>query len=102
MVHPAWARVDWGRDIGSIIGERTAERHDQLAVLESFIIRQRRRPSDFPWFSWSRILGSVRLPTTDGSRRDVVVEDERRVVEIKGVGHEEHGVSRVGDREVQP
>jgi hypothetical protein len=38
----------------------------------------------------------VRLPTTDGSPRDVVVEDEdeRRVVKIKGMGHQEHGVPR--------
>jgi mRNA-degrading endonuclease RelE of RelBE toxin-antitoxin system len=33
---------------------------------------------------------------------DVVVEDEQRVVKIKAVGHKEHGVLRIGDREVQP
>jgi mRNA-degrading endonuclease RelE of RelBE toxin-antitoxin system len=32
---------------------------------------------------------------------DVVVEDERRVVKIKAVGHKEHNVLRIGDREVQ-
>ena len=32
---------------------------------------------------------------------DVIVEDELRVVKIKAVGHKEHGVLRIGDREVQ-
>jgi mRNA-degrading endonuclease RelE of RelBE toxin-antitoxin system len=33
---------------------------------------------------------------------DVVIEDKQRVVKIKAVGHKEHGVLRIGDREVQP
>jgi mRNA-degrading endonuclease RelE of RelBE toxin-antitoxin system len=32
---------------------------------------------------------------------DVVVEDERGTVEIKAVGHKEHNVLRIGDKEVQ-
>ena len=32
---------------------------------------------------------------------DVVVEDEWRVVKVKAVGHKQHGVLRIGDREVQ-
>jgi mRNA-degrading endonuclease RelE of RelBE toxin-antitoxin system len=31
---------------------------------------------------------------------DVVFEDQRGIVKIKAVGHKEHGVLRVGDREV--
>jgi mRNA-degrading endonuclease RelE of RelBE toxin-antitoxin system len=32
---------------------------------------------------------------------DVLVEGDVRVVKIKAVGHKEHGVLRIGDREVQ-
>ncbi len=32
---------------------------------------------------------------------DVLIEDERGVVKIKAVGHKEHNVLRIGDREVQ-
>lgn len=31
---------------------------------------------------------------------DVVIEEERGVVKIKAVGHKEHNVLRIGDREV--
>jgi mRNA-degrading endonuclease RelE of RelBE toxin-antitoxin system len=32
---------------------------------------------------------------------DVVIEDDRGIVKIKAVGHKEHNVLRIGDREVQ-
>jgi mRNA-degrading endonuclease RelE of RelBE toxin-antitoxin system len=32
---------------------------------------------------------------------DVVIEDERCVVKIKAVGHKEHGILRVGKKEVR-
>jgi mRNA-degrading endonuclease RelE of RelBE toxin-antitoxin system len=32
---------------------------------------------------------------------DVVVEDERGVEKIKAVGHKEHNVLRIGDKEIQ-
>jgi mRNA-degrading endonuclease RelE of RelBE toxin-antitoxin system len=31
---------------------------------------------------------------------DVAIEDERGVVKVKAVGHKEHGVLRIGDKEV--
>jgi hypothetical protein len=32
---------------------------------------------------------------------DVLVEGDVRLIKIKAVGHKEHGVLRIGDREVQ-
>ena len=32
---------------------------------------------------------------------DVLIEDERGLVKIKAVGHKEHGVLRIGDKEVR-
>jgi mRNA-degrading endonuclease RelE of RelBE toxin-antitoxin system len=32
---------------------------------------------------------------------DVLIDDERRIVKVKAVGRKEHGVLRVGEKEVQ-
>ena len=57
--------------------------------------RNRKRLSESELSDWELRVQDFRV------FHDVLVEGEARLVKIKAVGHKEHGVLRIGDREVQ-
>jgi mRNA-degrading endonuclease RelE of RelBE toxin-antitoxin system len=56
--------------------------------------RNRKRLGENELSDWEMRVGDFRV------FYDVLIEDERGIVKIKAVGHKEHGVLRVGDKEV--
>ncbi len=57
--------------------------------------RNRKRLSESELSDWELRVQDFRV------YYDVVVEDKRGVVKIKAVGHKEHNVLRIGDKEIQ-
>jgi mRNA-degrading endonuclease RelE of RelBE toxin-antitoxin system len=68
---------------------------EQLSHEPTTATRNRKRLGENEWSDWEMRVGDFRV------FYDVLLEDERGVVKIKAVGHKEHGVLRIGDREVR-
>lgn len=56
--------------------------------------RNRKRVGENDLSDWELRVGDFRV------FYDVVIEEERGIVKIKAVGHKQHNVLRIGDREV--
>jgi mRNA-degrading endonuclease RelE of RelBE toxin-antitoxin system len=84
---------------------RSYRKFDQRIILDSIDeqlshepmteTRNRKRLSENEMSDWELRVQDFRV------FYDVVIEDGRRAVKIKAVGHKEQGVLRIGDREVQ-
>jgi mRNA-degrading endonuclease RelE of RelBE toxin-antitoxin system len=68
---------------------------EQLAHEPTTETRNRKRLGENDLSDWELRVQDFRV------FYDVLIEDERGVVKIKAVGHKEHNVLRIGDREVQ-
>jgi mRNA-degrading endonuclease RelE of RelBE toxin-antitoxin system len=69
--------------------------NEQLSHEPATETRNRKRLSESELSHWELRVQDFR------GFDDVAIEDERRVVKIKAVGHKEHGILHIGDREVQ-
>jgi mRNA-degrading endonuclease RelE of RelBE toxin-antitoxin system len=68
---------------------------EQLSHEPTTETRNRKRLSESELSDWELRVQDFRV------FYDVLVEGDVRLVKIKAVGHKEHGVLRIGDREVQ-
>jgi mRNA-degrading endonuclease RelE of RelBE toxin-antitoxin system len=68
---------------------------EQLAHEPTTETRNRKRLSENELSDWELRVQNFRV------FYDVLVEDEQGIVKIKAVGHKEHGVLRIGDKEVR-
>jgi mRNA-degrading endonuclease RelE of RelBE toxin-antitoxin system len=68
---------------------------EQLSHEPTIETRNRKRLGEIEWSDWELRVGDFRV------FYDVLIEDDHGVVKIKAVGDKEHGVLRIGDREVQ-
>jgi mRNA-degrading endonuclease RelE of RelBE toxin-antitoxin system len=68
---------------------------EQLSHEPTTETRNRKRLSESELSDWELRVQDFRF------FYDVLVEGDVRLVKIKAVGHKEHGVLRIGDREVQ-
>lgn len=67
---------------------------EQLTHEPTTETRNRKRLGENELADWEMRVGDFRV------FYDVLIEEERAVVKIKAVGHKEHNVLRIGDREV--
>ena len=84
---------------------RSIRRFDQKIILDAIVeqltqdptteTRNRKRLSENELFDWELRVQDFRV------FYDVLVEDGLGVVKIKAVGHKQHGVLRIGDKEVR-
>jgi mRNA-degrading endonuclease RelE of RelBE toxin-antitoxin system len=68
---------------------------EQLSHEPTTETRNRKRLSESELSDWELRVQDFRV------FYDIAIKDERQVVKIKAVGHKEHGVLRIGDKEVQ-
>jgi mRNA-degrading endonuclease RelE of RelBE toxin-antitoxin system len=68
---------------------------EQLAHEPTTETRNRKRLGENELSDWELRVEDIRVFS------DVLIEDKRGIVKIKAVGHKEHGVLRIGDKEVR-